>query len=352
MHLISADLPEVGCSLIRAELLRAVCDPSATVVDLSGEQMLAVVQPTLKDLQCFEAFPLALELWQQLRPRLSDWLRLLQQADSEPLLIPPLPGVEMLLQCLYLAKQLDRLNPKSGPSAGSITVLLPPPGQAMALLELACTGPALVEGLLEPLMLWWDQTRQSLSSLELVLRLNLPSSKALRLDPIWRQRLEHLATVLGDCEQHQLSLAMAAGDREGRMLRHRLSRVALRGGMPNRLLLHGPEAAQIQPQLEEWLGNSMGYAVVDQAMDIEELGRLLSCQGSTSRKMLVDQNEGLISLPMPGLSRDELDVQQIGSRLVLLSRGQRKLIDLPPAFQGQVCSGARLEHGQLLLRFV
>jgi len=343
----------MGCSLIRAELgRRGNSDPSPIVVDLSGEQILAVVQPTLKNLHCFEAVPLALELWQQLRPRLSDWLRLLQLADSEPLLIPPLPGVEMLLQCLYLSKQLDRLNGGSVASAASITVLLPAPGQAMALLELARTGPALVEGLLEPLMLWWEQTRQSLSSLELVLRLKLPSSNALRLDPIWRQRLERLATVLGDSNQHQLSLAMAAGDREGRMLRHRLSRVALRGGMPNRLLLHGPEAAQIKPQLEDWLGNSMGYAVVDPAMDIEELGRLLSCQGSTSRNMLVDQDEGLISLPMPGLGRDELDVQQIGSHLVLLSRGQRKLINLPPGFEGQVCSGARLEQGQLRLRFL
>jgi hypothetical protein len=122
--------------------------------------------------------------------------------------------------------------------------------------------------------------------------------------------------------------------------------------MPNRLLLHGQEATQIKPQLGDWLGTTMGYAVVDPAMDIEELGQLLKCKGSTSRNMLVDQEQGLICLPMPGLGRDELDVQQIGSHLVLLSRGQRKLINLPPAFEGQVCSGARLEEGQLLLRFL
>jgi len=95
----------------------------------------------------------------------------------------------------------------------------------------------------------------------------------------------------------------------------------------------------------------MDYAVVDPSMASEELEPLLHRNGRDNRDMVVDLEQKHICLPMPGLSREELEVQQIGSCVVLLSRGQRRLINLPTGLERMICCGARLEQGMLLLRF-
>ena len=169
LHFVSADLPSLACAVVAAQ-------GRGAVLDLSGEQWLsqrAALLPEL-ELHSYRAVPYSLGLWQQLEPRLADWLQLLELQALQPLLIPPLPGVDMLLRCLALAEALEQ--------NADLTVLLPAPSEAMALLELARTGPALVETLLEPLLSWWDQTRQALASLERVLRLRLPSAGSMCLD--------------------------------------------------------------------------------------------------------------------------------------------------------------------------
>jgi hypothetical protein len=54
---------------------------------------------------------------------------------------------------------------------------------------------------------------------------------------------------------------------------------------------------------------------------------------------------------MLGVDKAQLDVRQIGAQMVLIAAGQRRLVTLPEALQGQSCSGARLEQGWLELRF-
>lgn len=55
------------------------------------------------------------------------------------------------------------------------------------MLQLACGGPDLLEGLWRLLLLWWSQTRQRLAQVEL--RLRLPSAENLELSSRWRSRL-------------------------------------------------------------------------------------------------------------------------------------------------------------------
>ncbi len=66
----------------------------------------------------------------------------------------------------------------------------------------------------------------------------------------------------------------------------------------------------------------------------------------------VDAAAGTLRLPLPGVIKAELDVQQSGTTVVLLVGGQRRLVDLPASLAGKTCSGARLESGWLELRFL
>jgi len=338
LHFVSADLPSLACAAVAAQRRGAV-------LDLSGEQWLSHVaglEPEL-ELRTYNAVPDALALWQQLEPRLADWLQLLELQALQPLLIPPLPGVDMLLRCLALAEALEQ--------SADLTVLLPAPAEALALLELARTGPALVETLLEPLLSWWDQTRQSLASLELVLRLRLPSSERLRLDQRWRSRLERMAMLLAAEGPWQLSLALECADPLGELLRQRLSCLSLRGFMPTRLGLHGPAAGAVLAQRPDWWPEQLPGAELAYPFTPEAMAALLHLEAPRLERW-VDAAAGTMLLPLPGVNKAELDVQQCGATLVLLVGGQRRLVDLPESLQGKTCSGARLERGWLELRFL
>ncbi|MFN9645466.1 MAG: hypothetical protein ACK6BG_10210 [Cyanobacteriota bacterium] len=344
-HWISADLPELGCRLVLADQRAApAAERPPVALDLSGEQVLAASGLALEELRSFEAVPMALRLWEGLRPRLDDWLRLLELANREILLFPPLPGVEALLQCLFLAEQLEELEA----SRQRVTVLLPPPGQAMALLELARTGPDLVEGLLDPLLRWWDQTRASLGGLGKLVGLDLPTASSLRLDAGWRRRLESLARELEEPGSPQLTLCLESADGEGRVALHRLSRLALRGTLPARLLLHGEGAPGVKKSLS---GALEDVVVISSTASVDALADLLKPTAGGPAPMAVDAEAGTLTLPMPGLRREELQVRQARGLVVLLCGGHRRLVPLPPALERRKCVNAHLEAGRLVLRF-
>jgi arsenite-transporting ATPase len=341
LHCVSADLPSLACALVEAEQ-RLPGRAGAAVLDLSGEQWLAPPSGATAAAGAYTAVPYATQLWQQLEPRLEAWLQLLQLQQLEPLLVPPLPGVDMLLRCLALAEALSEQRP--------LTVLLPAPGEALALLELARTGPALVESLLEPLLAWWDQTRQSLSSLELMLRLKLPSSESLRLDASWRQRLEQMAALLAPEADWQFSLALECPDPQARLLRQRFSAISLRGFLPSRVGLHGAAAALLAAQRPSWWPEELTATALLNLWDPKALEAFVAQEPCAARPHL-DTEASVLRLPMPGVDKAQLDVQQIGAQIVLISGGLRRLVALPERLQNQRCSGARLEQGWLELRF-
>ncbi|MEB3324977.1 MAG: hypothetical protein VKM17_06520, partial [Cyanobacteriota bacterium] len=349
VHLISADGPELGCRLALADQHRgAEADSPTAVFDLTGEQLLAAWEPAPAQLRTFEAVPVALGLWEQLEPRLEGWFRLLQLAEREALLIPPLPGVEALLQCLFLAEQLDTLAPTSD----RVSVLMPPPSQAMALLELARTGPDLVEGLLDPVLSWWDHTRQSLGGLEKLVGLDLPNSSSLRLEAAWRGRLEQMGSWLNASNSHQLTLALEAKKERGGMLRHRMSRFALRGTHPTRVLLHGVGDLAMGEEINALLKETaIAVAVVPTAATLEELASLLDQEPEVRGDVDVDVEAGTMSITLAGVRREELQVRQLKGVVVLLCGGYRRILQLPEALAHSKCSGAKLENGRLELRF-
>jgi hypothetical protein len=189
-----------------------------------------------------------------------------------------------------------------------------------------------------------------LSSLELMLRLKLPSSQSLRLDASWRQRLEQMAALLAPEAAWQLSLALECPDSEARLLRQRLSAISLRGFMPSRVGLHGAAAAELAAAPPSWWPAELAATALVNPPAPEVFNAFLA-QAPCAARLHLDADASALRLPMPGVDKAELDVQQIGAQIVLISHGLRRVVPLPEPLQTKQCSGARLEQGWLELRF-
>jgi arsenite-transporting ATPase len=160
------------------------------LVNLSGEFNLDISDFTAKNnfiAESFNHLSSLARLWEQLNPHAKEWWQLLDIATKQSIELPQLPGVEDLTRLIFLSEILDR-----EPESTLIIVILPAPLHALKLLDMAQQGPALIDQLLEPLLNWWDTTRQTLSTVEKLLRLRLPSSQQLRLNEIWKGRLHLL----------------------------------------------------------------------------------------------------------------------------------------------------------------
>ncbi len=146
----------------------------------------------------------------------------------------------------------------------------------------------------------------------------------------------------------QFTLALEQGDPTGELLRSRLRAMAFRNCVPTRLGLHGAGARELLAAPPAWWPAELPAAELDAVGAAETLAALLELEALSEPEAV---QPGQLSLLLPGLLKSELDVEQIGSVVVLRSQGHRRLVPLPPALAGKVCSGARLEAGRLELRF-
>ena len=171
-----------------------------------------------------------------------------------------------------------------------------------------------------------------------------------RLERRLGQRLERLAALLAPEASWQLSLALESSDPQARLLRQRFSAISLRGFMPSRVGLHGAAADQLVAQRPGWWPEDLTATALPGSPDALALETFLALPRCSARPHL-DPEASVLRLPMPGVDKAQLDVRQIGAQMVLIAAGQRRLVTLPEALQGQSCSGARLEQGWLELRF-
>ena len=354
LHLISADLPSDALA-VAGHLQRCLASDwqQPLLLDLSGDCLLTSLEAThpLATGTCFQQADYQRLAWGRLAPGLVEWLELLQLLAARPELLPPLPGVAQLLQCFALA---DWLAPEPAAEVGvGAVVLLPPLHQALQLLEVARTGPALVEQWLDPLLAWWQETRKSLSRLDLVLRLKLPDGEALRLSSLWRQKLNDLASQLADPGCHQLLCVLDAGAGQPRLLSDRLCRIYLQDFQPARLWIRGPGAGPA----EKALAAITGPMALGHGPQLHSGGRQLEAwldQDWTAEPPLkwhIEAGTTVCKLLLPGLRKELLQVQQIDGQVLIQVAGSRRLLPLPDDLAGQSCTGAKLVGRHLQLQF-
>ena len=353
LHLISADLPSDTLALV-GHLQRRLASQgyAPQLIDLSGQGLLASPSWGHSAVTVFEQDSYQLQAWGQIKPVLKDWLDLLHLQEAQSERFPPLPGLGLLLPWFALAEWLAA--PAGEEFLGDTVVVLPPLHQALELLELARSGPDRLDQWLEPLLLWWQESRRSLSRLDLVLRLALPDGKALRPSGLWRQRLQQLAAQLADPSRHQLLCVLDGGSAQATFLGDRLCKTYLKGFQPSRLWLAGSE---VRPALAA-LAEMAGPMAIGHGPQLHHGGSQL--EAWLDQPWLAETSVAWVLAPgparccnllLPGLRKELLQVQQIDCDVLIQVGGSSRMVAMPEALADQKCTGAKVSGRYLLLQF-
>jgi hypothetical protein len=320
------------------------------VLDLAGSPPATACPSTGPETrwQLYRREAWAEQIWQQLLPVLEPWSDLLEGAlpAHEPPPSREIPGFDALLSCLYLA---DQCAQAAVAEADALILLLAPLEQSLPMLQLACRGPDLLEGLWRPLLLWWSQARQRLAQVELLLRLRLPAAETLELSSRWRDCLDQLAQRLS-APSVEVLLALAAEREDLASLGARVVSLPLSG----------------LPRLRLWLDADLPPA------DAEQLRRQLTVpllvgpspcfrrQASSwlasalpPETQLWESHEAVqrCRLYLPGLVREGLQVQRQKQIVQIRSGGLRLSVPLPADWSQLECRSARLESPWLVIDF-
>jgi hypothetical protein len=339
-----------------AALVHQDADRSILAIDLSGAAAPppAAAPVAGLDWRTYAGEPWADQIWQQLLPVLQPWWELLDGAAAvaERPGRQEVPGLDAVLRCLFLADQCSGQDTSQDRSQVPHTlVILPPLEQALPMLQLACRGPDLLEGLWRPLLQWWSQTRQRLAQFELVLRLRLPLAESLELSERWYGCLERLAQRLSPAAATaEVLLAVAAEAADLGDLGARVAALPLCGLPRLRLWLDAdlPDAVagQVQRQLAipVLIGNQ-------QRQDLDSQAWLR--QPLPQQTVVWQACEGLkrCRLHLPGLQREGLQVQRIGQILQIRSAGLRLAVPMPPGWSQLGCRSARIDSPWLAIDF-
>jgi len=335
----------------RRQLARALHERCAQrqipveVVDLSDDPGPPLPAAVLRP---WEPQTWADAVWQELVPALAPWLELL---DLEPddWQRPPLgtiPGLDAVLRALFLARCWQNRSPDS-----TLLVVMPPPRQAVEILQLLRGGPELLEGLWTPLLLWWGRTRQRLAQFERIQQLRLPATESLELSPAWRTPLEQLAAqlaVAGDGVETLLGLSAEMDDLP--LLGGRIAALSLSGLSGLRLWLEGGlPAAELERLVQLWQLPLLASAPGDPPADFGPW--LQQPLEPEPWRWLTAGDERLCRLFLPGLGREGLQVGHSEGRLLIRSGGLRLAVPLPEGWSQLDCRSARLDPPWLEISF-
>jgi hypothetical protein len=335
--LLVADQPQQSLDLVDAQ--QRLADAGLLVLDLNGETSHLLegrdLQGSSLRWEAFVAQDHAAALWPALEGPLGPWAAMLDLSIDSP--TPPwlVPGLEDLQRVLWLADRLAVAT--ADPEVQTVTVLLPPLAQALPLLRLAQRAPELILSLWDPLLNWWSDTRQRLSHLELVLRLQLPSAESLRPPTPWLERCRLLAACLNDEQRLDVVLALSGDADSWPLQRRRLAALPLSGYPLHRLWIQGEGWST--PLLEGW----SPPLLLGRASSVDQEDPLVTLLAQQVRPIgLTQWGDQLCRVFAPGVGREDLRVQQQEGVLVISALGQRRIIPLPEACRQREPASARV----------
>ena len=335
--LVSGDAPLQALQLAEA----AASQAEARLVDLSGEALLAGAEhfDPLQELE---------QRWPPLRQSLAGWLEFMQLQAPQPHQLPLIPGLEDVLRSLFLIDQLK--------AAGDhpLVVLLPACGQAQRFLQGIVSSPELVQQLYDPLIERLAQLNDTVSRVEGLLNLRLPDSSGLALPAALLEDLNLLRQRLLDPSSCELQLAMPASLADQPLLARRISGFYLSGVQLSRLWLHGPLTAELlAEQQERWQPSHLLHTEHHPQFQAAAPGWLaLPWQGEAAISHASDADgTAVTSLLLPGLSREQLQVQRVGHALQVRLGPLRRGYPLPNSCLDRTPCGAKVEGRHLEVRF-
>ncbi|HBM51479.1 MAG TPA: hypothetical protein DDZ97_00140 [Deltaproteobacteria bacterium] len=319
------------------------------LVNLSGEFNLDISDFTAKNnfiAESFNHLSSLARLWEQLNPHAKEWWQLLDIASKQSIELPQLPGVEDLTRLIFLSEILDR-----APESTLIIVILPAPLHALKLLDMAQQGPALIDQLLEPLLNWWDTTRQTLSTVEKLLRLRLPSSQQLRLNEIWKGRLHLLQQTISDRNNHHFTLILDGKNYKPEQLIYRLSVAGMHRAIPH-LLIVEDACNTSNIEIENECRN--GPTTFNKSIIVPESEQETKAMKDKNKSLSIEEwnPENLcMKIFLPGVKKDDINIQQIDLTINLILNGYCRKIDLPTELESKQCKRAQMTESWLNLWF-
>ncbi|MFM8277346.1 MAG: hypothetical protein ACKN89_10260 [Cyanobium sp.] len=334
--LVSGDAP-----LQALQLATAASRGSCRLVDLSGEALLAGAEhfDPLRELE---------QRWPPLRQSLAGWLEFLQLQAPQAHQLPLIPGLEDVLRSLFLIDQLK--------AAGSddLVVLLPACGQAQRFLQGLVNCPDLVQQIYVPLIERLAQLKDTVSRLEGLLNIRLPDSAGLVVPASLLEDVDLLRQRLIDPAGCELQLAMPAASAEQPLLARRIAGFYLGGVQLSRLWLHGPVAAELlAEQRQRWQPSHLLHTEhLAEFQAAAPAWLALPWQGEEAINHASDPDgTAVTSLLLPGLSREQLQVQRVGQALQVRLGPLRRGYPLPSTCLDRTPSGARVAGRRLEVRF-
>ena len=285
-------------------------------------------------------------LWEQLNPHAKDWWQLLDIAAKQSIELPQLPGIEDLTRLIFLSEILD-----SASKSTLLIVILPTPLHALKILGMAQKGPALIDQLLEPLLNWWDTTRQTLSTVEKLLRLRLPSSQQLRLNETWKGRLHLLQQTISGRSNHHFTLILDGKNYKPEQLLTRLSVAGMHRAIPHLLIVEDASNTS-NIKIENECRN--GPTTFNSSITVPESDLVANALKDKNKSLSIEEwntESHCMKIFLPGVKKDNMNIQQINSTINLIYNGYCRSIELPAKLEAMQCNRAQMTQSWLRLWF-
>ena len=316
------------------------------VVDMSGERLNLLLDTKNSTISYFDHSQIVDNIWMMLNPHALEWWKLLGLEDKDSLELPCLPGIEDLTRIIKLAQVIDEHK-----DFHLLIVILPHPLHAIKLLQMAQKGPDLVEQLVDPLLNWWDKTRRSLSTVEKMFRLNLPSSKKLRLEDAWKKKFETLQRITSERNQHNFICFIDQESRNLDQLQHRFSTFALHSAFPTHLVIQDAEKAILE-QIESDCSDSPFTLIKWPEEKQKNIAKMLLEAPSNRQTKFTINEDRSINIFMPGVQKNFLNIKQTFESIHLIYQGNHRLIEIPEAWKKMRCERAQIKLSWLTLSFL
>jgi len=313
---------------------------------MSGERLSSQDTANNWTLTYFNHSEVTKTIWEILNPHAIEWWKLLSLENKDALELPDLPGIEDLTRIIQLAEVIDQLKEHE-----VLIVVMPPPLHAIKLLQMAQKGPDLIEKLLEPLLNWWDATRKSLSAVEKMLRIHLPSSQQLRLTERWKNKFEALQLITINRNKHNFVAFLDHEYKNHDQLQHRLSTFALHGAFPTHLAIQDGNSELMQ-KVERDYKNAPLTLIQWSKKNAETCSKILLNSVCNNKTVLKDEARKAIHLFIPGIDKKSLKIKQTAENIYILHRGSHRSIDIPEPWKVLQCQRAQIESDWLILTFL
>ena len=182
-------------------------------------------------------------------------------------------------------------------------------------------------------------------------RLNLPSSKKLRLEDVWKKKLETLQRITSERNQHNFICFIDQESRNLDHLQHRFSNFALHGAFPTHLVIQDAEKLIVEQIRSDC--SDIPFTLIKWPEEKQQnIAKMLLEAPSNRRTKFTNEENMSIHIFMPGVQKKSLRIKQTVDNIYLIYQGNHRAIEIPEAWKKMRCGRAQIKLSWLTLSFL